>query len=134
MLPPHLRRRRNLLLAPEWQELQGRLADQWTRKTLSRFFHFCGEAGISPERVEGIGVGCYTDNAKGERDRNAVQAAILPRPELSGRRCPAVAAARSQRKSPEEPMCSQVSGEVWARSSSGTARPRARRCATASAT
>jgi hypothetical protein len=54
VLPPHLRRRRNLLLAPEWQELQGRLADQWTRKTLSRFFHFCGEAGISPERVEGM--------------------------------------------------------------------------------
>ena len=52
VLPPHLRRRRNLVLAPEWQELQERLADQWTRKTLSRFFHFCSETAIGPEQVE----------------------------------------------------------------------------------
>lgn len=52
VLPPHLRRRRNLVLAPKWQELQERLADRWTRKTLSRFFHFCSETAISPEQVE----------------------------------------------------------------------------------
>jgi hypothetical protein len=78
-------------------------------------------------------VGCHIDNAKGERVWNTGQAAILPRPWLSGRRRPVVAAARSQRKSPEKPMCSQVSGEVWARSSSDTGWLRARRCATASA-
>jgi hypothetical protein len=51
VLPPHLRRRRNLLLAPEWKQLQEHIADQWIRKTLSRFFHFCSEAGIGPESV-----------------------------------------------------------------------------------
>lgn len=40
---------------------------------------------------------------------------------------------RSQRKSPEKPMCSQVRGEVWASKASGTASPPERRCATASA-
>jgi hypothetical protein len=40
-------------------------------------------------------------------------AAILSRLRFSGLRCPAVAAARSHRKSPEKPMCSHVSGEVW---------------------
>ena len=56
------------------------------------------------------------------------QAAALVRPRLSGRLCPAVAAARCHRKSPEKPICSQVSGEVWASSASGTDSPRARRC------
>ncbi|MBV1800639.1 tyrosine-type recombinase/integrase [Siccirubricoccus sp. G192] len=51
VLPPHLRRQRDLPLAPEWQELKARIADQWTRKSLSRLFHFCSEAGISPEQV-----------------------------------------------------------------------------------
>jgi hypothetical protein len=51
VLPPHLRRRRNLPLEPEWRRLQERVADQWARRNLSRFFRFCGEAGIGPTEV-----------------------------------------------------------------------------------
>jgi hypothetical protein len=81
----------------------------------------------------GHSVGCHADNAKGERARNGDHAAILSRPRLSGRRCPAVAAARSHRKSPEKPMCSQVSGDVWASRASRMGLPWSRRCCTASA-
>ena len=63
-------------------------------------------------------------NAKVERLANASlghQAAALSWPIFNGRRCPAVAAARSHRKSPEKPMCSHVRGDVWASNSAGTA-------------
>lgn len=62
-----------------------------------------------------------------------IQASRRWEPRLSGRRSPDTAAARSQRKSPENPICSQVSGEVWASNSSGTAAPVARRWVMASA-
>lgn len=65
-----------------------------------------------PDAIRGHSVGCHTDNAMGERAPNTAHAAHRARPRLSGRRRPAVTAARSQRKSPEKPMCSQVSGEV----------------------
>jgi hypothetical protein len=83
--------------------------------------------------LRGHSVGCHVDNAKGERVRDIDHAAVLFLPRLSGRRRSAVAAARSQRKSPEKPICSQVSGDVWARSTSGTGAPWLRRCWTASA-
>jgi hypothetical protein len=52
--------------------------------------------------IGGHSVGCYLNNAKVERtENNEVHAAILTRPELSDRRFPAVAAARSHRKSPD---------------------------------
>jgi hypothetical protein len=53
-------------------------------------------------------------------------AAILGRPKLSGRLFSAVAAARSHRKSPDRPICSQLSGVVWINNASGTASPAAR--------
>ena len=61
-------------------------------------------------RSRGQSVGCHLNNAKVERLVNTSfghQAAARSRPRLSGRRWPAVAAARSHRKSPEKPMCSQ---------------------------
>ena len=88
---------------------------------------------LPAEAEGGQSVGCHADNAKGERSRNIGYATILPCPNLSGRRRSAVAAARSHRKSPEKPMCSQVSGEVWASSASGTGLPWFCRCCTASA-
>src|SRR4051794_7302652 len=95
---------------------------------------FAREAGAGRDRIiGGHSVGCQINNATPERVGNTGHAAALRRLRLSGRRRPAVAAARSHRKSPEKPMCSQVSGEVWARSASGTACPCARKCATASA-
>src|SRR3954451_22539812 len=42
-----------------------------------------------------------------------LHAALRSELRFSGRRCPAKAAARFHRKSPEKPMCSHVSGEVW---------------------
>ena len=83
--------------------------------------------------IRGQSVGCHADNAKGERVQNIGHATILFSPSLSGRRRSAVAAARSHRKSPEKPMCSHVSGDVWASSSSGTGLPWSRRCWKASA-
>ena len=50
VLPAHLNHRRDLLLEPEWKELQDRIADQWARKSVAPF-HFCSEAGISPVEV-----------------------------------------------------------------------------------
>ncbi len=49
------------------------------------------------------------------------------RPSVSCRRPAGMAAARSHRKSPENAMCSQPTGEVWARRSSGAGSPAARR-------
>jgi putative transposase len=71
-------------------------------------------------QYRGDRTGCQIDNSMRERYGNKGYAALALRPRLSGRRRPAVAAAWSQRKSPEKPMCSHVSGEVWASSSSET--------------
>ena len=101
-------------------------------RACSGFLAWCDERGLILGS-RGQSVGCHVDNAKGERSGNVGHATILPCPNLSGRRRSAVAAARSHRKSPEKPMCSHVSGDVWASSSSGTGRPWFRRCCTASA-
>jgi hypothetical protein len=75
--------------------------------------------------------GCQINNAKSER---IVNSSSLPQLERrSGRRPDGKAAARSHRKSPENAMCSQPTGDVWASSSLGTRSPCARRCPTASA-
>jgi hypothetical protein len=63
----------------------------------------------------------------------AFQAAWRRRPRLSGRLPMGTAAARSHRKSPDKPMCSQPTGEVWTSRSSGTVSPMARKWVTASA-
>src|SRR3546814_635964 len=69
------------------------------------------------------------DNAKEEQPANTY-ATRISCGRLSALR-PAAAAALSQRKSPEKAICSQPTGEVWARRSSGTAAEAARRCWTA---
>src|SRR3546814_4179656 len=69
------------------------------------------------------------DNAKEEQPANNY-ATRISCGRLSALR-PADAAALSQRKSPEKAICSQPTGEVWARRSSGTASEAARRCLTA---
>ena len=69
------------------------------------------------------------NNAKAERSRNASSGdSRLAQIEQS-----AVAAARSQRKSPDRLMCSQLRGEVWASQASGGGLSVVRRCAMASA-
>jgi cation transport ATPase len=87
---------------------------------------------LTARSARGQSVGCHADNVKGERAGNVDHATILPSPNLSGRRRSAVAAARSHRKSPEKAMCSHVSGDVWASSSSGTDLPWLCRCCMAS--
>ena len=83
----------------------------------------------------GYRIQCSLNYAKYERTTNVGHghAATFFRPKLSGRRPAGIAAARSHRKSPENAMWPQPTGEVCASSSSGTSSPIARRCATASA-
>lgn len=71
-----------------------------------------GPVGPMPDAalVEAIQAVLAASPFHGEGHRKVWARRVLPR--LSGRRRSAMAAARSQRKSPEKPMCSQVSGEV----------------------
>lgn len=52
VLPEGARRTRDLTLTPEYQQLQKRIACQWTRRALSRFFQCCGQAEIAPSAVD----------------------------------------------------------------------------------
>src|SRR5271166_3399034 len=92
----------------------------------------------SPKRrrlllTEGIALIVIQTTLRANASRTAAQAASRRRARLSDRLPTGRAAALSHRKSPDRPMCSQPTGEVWVSHSSGTSSPVARMCTTASA-
>jgi glutathione S-transferase len=88
-------------------------------------------AGASDE--EAIGTIVISVTLSRTYHEHLSHAAIFVVPRLSGRRPGAISAAWSHRKSPENAMWPQPTGDVCASRSSGTSSPLARRWATASA-
>ncbi len=88
-----------------------------------------GLVGDAANLIEGSAtfVSSATLRSNGTRTRQLQAASRTRRPSVSCRRPAGMAAAWSQRKSPENAMCSQPTGEVWARRSSGAGSPAARR-------
>ena len=95
----------------------------------------CGPTQARPHQgfIEGIALIVIQTTLRANASRTAAQAASRRRARLSDRLPTGRAAALSHRKSPDRPMCSQPTGEVWVSHSSGTTPPVARRCTTASA-
>ena len=93
---------------------------------LAGFGTGAGAAGAKtpwPPYSEGIALIVFQTTLRANASRTAAQAASRRRAKLSDRLPTGRAAALSHRKSPDRPMCSQPTGEVWVSHSSGTSRP-----------